>query len=294
MMKDFRLPAETEIAFANLIVSDMGRALDFYQNKLGFQLVQRQNGTASLSSSRFQPVSIVLTEVQEAGPKPPRTTGLYHLAIRYPSRVELGQALVRLVQHSWRFAGAADHGVSEAIYTMDPDENGIELYADKPRSRWPKRNGQFAMVSEPLDLNELLNSVGGSGLDSTSAGPRMEVGHIHLQVSNLDRSRAFYQDILGLEVTQSGLPGALFLAAGKYHHRVGLNIWAGEGAPQPPANAVGLKSFGLRVPDRTCRALLVERLRSAGVPIQEKQDVVSGQKSTLFFDPDGNAIELVL
>jgi catechol 2,3-dioxygenase len=290
-MKDFRLPAETEIAYANLIVSDMRRALDFYQNKLGFHLVQRQNGTATLSASESQPVSIILTEMREAEPKPPRTTGLYHLAIRFPNRAELGRALQRLVQFNWRFVGAADHGVSEAVYTLDPDGNGLELYADKPRSRWPKQNGQFTLVSQPLDLNDLLNSVSGMGDNNY---PRMDVGHIHLQVSDLERSRAFYQDILGLEVTQSDFPGALFLAAGKNHHHLGLNVWAGEGAPQPPPNTVGLKSFGLNIPDRTSRALLVERLRGAGILVQEKLDAITGQKSLLFYDPDRNGIELVL
>ena len=290
-MKDFRLPAETQIAFANLIVANMSRALSFYQDKLGLHLIHRQNGTAVLSSSRSQPPALILSEDRQAEPRPPRTTGLYHIAIRFPNRAELGRALQRLVQESWRFIGAADHGVSEAIYTVDPDGNGLELYADKPRSMWPRSNGQIAMVSDPLDINDLLNSASGMG---ENGQPRMDVGHVHLQVSDLDRSRAFYQDLLGLDITQSDVPGALFLAAGKYHHHIGLNIWAGEGAPQPPINTVGLKSFGLQIPDRTSRNLLAERLRGAGIPIEEKQDPLSGQKSLLFHDPDGNGVELIL
>ncbi|HVN56081.1 MAG TPA: VOC family protein [Anaerolineaceae bacterium] len=290
-MKDFYLPAETQIAYANLIVASMTRALSFYKDKLGLQVIHRQNGTAILSSSQSQPSALILTEDREAEPKPPSTTGLYHVAIRFPNRAGLGRALQGLIQQGWRFIGAADHGVSEAIYTVDPDGNGLELYADKPRSVWPRKNGQIAMVSDPLDLNNLLNSAGDV---RENAHPGIGVGHIHLQVGDLDRSRAFYRDLLGLEVTQEDFHGALFLAAGKYHHHIGLNIWAGKGAPRPPANSVGLKSFGLRVPDRTSRNLLADRVREAGLPVEEKQDPLSSQKSLLFHDPDGNGVELLI
>jgi catechol 2,3-dioxygenase len=282
-MKEYSLPAETKIAFAHRTVSDMQRALSFYQEKVGFHLVQRVNGSAALSASGKRPASIYLTELRDAEPRPSRTTGLYHVAIRLPNRAELGRTLQRLLAHDWRFFGAADHGVSEALYTADPDGNGVELYADRPRTRWDWNGGQVEMGTEPLDLNNLVNAgmrSGGNGLP-----PQTDVGHVHLQVSDLEQARAFYHDLLGLEVTQSETPGALFMAAGKYHHHLGVNIWAGEGVPAPPPNAVGLFSFGLHIPDRTARRILSDRLKGAGISLEE-----TGTGGILAHDPDGNGI----
>jgi len=284
-MNDFRLPSETRIAFAHLKVSNMRQALDFYQEKLGFHLIHRHNGSASLSASGSEPATLYLTELRECEPRPPRTTGLYHIAIRLPNRAELGRVLQKLLQHNWRFFGAADHGVSEALYTADPDSNGIELYADRPRSQWPWHGNQVDMVTDPLDINDLINA----GMRSKGNGlPRQtDIGHVHLQVSNLERARQFYGDLLGMDVTQADYPGALFLSAGKYHHHLGVNVWAGESAAAPPENAVGLYSFGLLIPDRTARRILVDRLKQADVPLEERPG------SVLVRDPDGNIVEIV-
>lgn len=122
--------------------------------------------------------------------------------------------------------------------------------------------------------------------------PATDVGHMHLQVADLERSRRFYQDLLGLEVTQANYPGALFLAADGYHHHVGLNVWAGKGAPPPPARAVGLVSFGFRIPDQATWEETVQRLRQAGVPIETRTHPQTGE-SLFVRDPDGIGVELV-
>jgi catechol 2,3-dioxygenase len=296
-MKTFRLPSETSIAFAHLQVADIRRSLEFYGDKLGFQLAQRHNGTAALAAGPQSRTTLLLTENPQAEPKPPHTTGLYHLAIRLPNRIELGRVAQRLLQLDLRFVGAADHGVSEALYTVDPDANGLELYADRPRSQWPRQDGQVAMGILPLDLNDLLNA----GLNNPRGGsislqhqlpPQTDIGHVHLQVSNLEKARFFYDDLLGLRVTQSDTPGALFLAAGDYHHHRGLNTWAGEGAASPPPTAVGLLSFGLRIPSRGSWMILQERLYAAGIPIEAQQQTPAGT-SVLVRDPDANGVELV-
>ena len=126
---------------------------------------------------------------------------------------------------------------------------------------------------------------GGGGID-----PGTDVGHVHLQVSDLGRAEAFYAGLLGLDVTQRGYPGALFLSAGGYHHHVGLIVWAGVGAPPPPADAVGLVSFALRVPEVEVWRALVERLRAAGVDVEEAGE---NAPRVLVHDPDGNGVELL-
>jgi catechol 2,3-dioxygenase len=190
-----------------------------------------------------------------------------------------------LLQNNWRFFGAADHGVSEAFYTADPDGNGIELYADRPRSKWNWQKDQVSMLTDPLDINDVINA--GGSVTRNDLPAQTDVGHIHIQVSNLERAREFYQDLLGLEVTQSDYPGALFLAAGKYHHHLGVNVWAGESAPPPPENAVGLYAFGLRIPDGTARHILLKRAKAAGVVVEERPS------GALLRDPDGNLVELM-
>jgi len=122
--------------------------------------------------------------------------------------------------------------------------------------------------------------------------PQTDIGHVHLQVSSLEKARFFYKDLLGLSVTQSSTPGALFLAAGDYHHHLGLNTWAGEGAASPPPTAVGLLSFGLHIPSRGSWMILQERLYAAGIPIEEQRQTPAGT-SVLVRDPDANGVELV-
>jgi catechol 2,3-dioxygenase len=290
-MTDFSLPGETHVAFVHLKVSDRYSSLAFYQEKLGFRIIQREGDTVSLSASGELPASLYLTQIPGAEPKPARTTGLYHIAIRLPDRTSLGRTIQRLLSYDWRFLGASDHGVSEAFYTTDPDGNGIELYADRPPSQWPWQNGKIAMVSEPLDVSSFIN--GDANNVSADLPSQTDIGHVHLQVSDLLRARKFYHDLLGLEITQSDYPGALFLAAGNYHHHLGLNIWAGQGASPPPPSAVGLISYGLRIPDERSWSELVQRVKTAGIPVEAAHREPDAT-SVLVYDPDGIGVALVL
>jgi catechol 2,3-dioxygenase len=155
------LPANSQvrIGHVHLKVADLERAIAFYRDVLGFQLMQRFGRSAAFLSAGGYHHHIGLNTWESAGgsPPPPGTTGLYHLAILYPSRAELGDALRRLVEAKIPLEGAADHGVSEALYLRDPDGNGVELYHDKPQNQWPRNaNGELAMVTEPLELESLL------------------------------------------------------------------------------------------------------------------------------------------
>jgi catechol 2,3-dioxygenase len=158
-MDEYRIPDGTSIGHVHLKVSDIDRAVAFYGDVLGFELRQRYGHQAAFMAADGYHHHIGLNTWESAGgPPPPRgTTGLYHLAILYPTRADLGRALRRLLEHDVGLDGASDHGVSQALYLHDPDGNGIELYWDRPREEWPLRpDGSLAMVTEPLDLPDLL------------------------------------------------------------------------------------------------------------------------------------------
>jgi catechol 2,3-dioxygenase len=150
---------QTRIGHVHLKVADLERAIGFYSGVLGFELVQRYGREAAFLSAGGYHHHIGLNTWESKGgtPPPPGHTGLYHTAFLYPSRKELADALRRVVEAGIPLDGAADHGVSEAIYLRDPDGNGVELYRDRPEAEWPRRpDGQLAMVNAPFDLRALL------------------------------------------------------------------------------------------------------------------------------------------
>jgi catechol 2,3-dioxygenase len=297
-MTEHFLPAGTHTGRVHLRTPDLERALALYRDLLGFHLVARENGTAALSATGSWPHHFLLTEAPSARPKPQGTTGLYHIAICYPNRPALARAFWRLVSHAWPFQGFADHLVSEALYLADPDGNGLELYVDRPRGQWRRVNGQIEMATDPLDVEGLLAEADGDAAPWTGVAPRTHIGHLHLQVSDLARAEAFYTGVLGLEVTQRGYPGALFLSAGGYHHHLGLNTWAGLGAPPPPADSAGLISFAVRVPDEEAWEAVRQRARQADLEVEDKHDEqkADGQRARSFMvrDPDGIGVEVDL
>ena len=153
------LHPQVGIGHIHLKVSDLERALAFYRDTLGFELTQRYGSQAAFLSAGDYHHHIGLNTWESSGgsPPPPGTTGLYHLAILYPTRADLADALRRLVEAGIPLEGASDHGVSEALYLRDPDGNGVELYWDRPKEEWPRTpDGGLAMVTEPLDLRSLL------------------------------------------------------------------------------------------------------------------------------------------
>jgi catechol 2,3-dioxygenase len=158
-MDGYTVPAGTTIGHVHLKVSDLDRAEAFYRDVLGFELQQRFGHSASFLSAGGYHHHIGLNIWQSRGGPPPAagTTGLFHLAVLYPARADLARALRQLLDAGVPLDGASDHGVSEALYLHDPDGNGIELYWDRPRDQWPRTSdGELAMVTDPLDLNDLL------------------------------------------------------------------------------------------------------------------------------------------
>ncbi len=291
-MTTFRAPDQTQIGHVHLRVSDSERAMEFYHGLIGLQEVSRDENRIYLSATGQPPFHVILTELQGARPKPPRTRGLFHNAIRFPDREALSRALHRLIEHRYPLGGFSDHKVSEAIYLGDPDGNGVELYADRPREVWPRMGEEIAMVTDPLDLDDLLAQAVDGGKLGEPVHPGTDIGHVHLHVSDLAKGEAFYHGVLGFDITQRTYVGALFLSAGGYHHHIGLNIWAGQGAPAPPADAVGLISFSVQLPDSASLQALVEHVEAAGVPSEGNIDY-GHLAGVLLHDFDGNRVELL-
>jgi catechol 2,3-dioxygenase len=283
----YRIADATQIGYVHLRVRDLERSLTFYLDVLGFKLVSGGGHTATLSATGRGPGLIVLTARKDAPARPPRATGLYHFAIRVPSRRALALMIRHLEDMQWPVQGYADHDVSEAVYLADPDGIGIEIYSDRPRDEWPLRNGQVEMVTEPLELDRLMRELDSWPGEWEGMDPATDIGHIHLRVSNLQAAEEFYHNVLGFDVMQRDMAGALFLAAGGYHHHVGANTWASLGASRPPADAVGLISYGVLVPDAGTLRELTKRLAAAGAPVTNQDD-----GSVRAADPDSIFIEL--
>jgi catechol 2,3-dioxygenase len=231
----YRLPDATRLGRVRLQVSDLERSLAYYRDVLGLRVLDRADGRVTLAAHGDERPLIELVERAGASPVPRRgRLGLYHFAILLPDRA----ALARLVEHLARLgvrAGMSDHFVSEAIYLQDPDNLGIEVYADRPRSAWRHEGRQLAMSTEPLDTRHLAQAAGG---ESWTGMPRgTTIGHVHLHVGDIDTAASFYHDALGFDKVVWSYPGALFLSAGGYHHHLGTNTWAANAPPAGDTDA---------------------------------------------------------
>jgi catechol 2,3-dioxygenase len=270
------------IGAVHLTISDLTRSLRFYESHLGFTVHRRDDRTAWLGAGG--PDLLVLSQSANA-PRVDGTTGLYHFAILVPSRADLARSLRHLIATRTAMQGAADHGVSESLYLADPDGNGIEIYRDRPRAEWPCPGGRLRMVTDPLDFDDLLAEPAPAD-DRGVLATGTKIGHVHLRVANLQESERFYVGVLGFELTQRFGPGAIFVAAGGYHHHLGLNTWESAGAPPPPSGAIGLRDFAVQLPHAAAVADVAGRARAAGVPIEAGEDWI------LVRDPAGNALKL--
>jgi len=264
-----RLPDSTALGWVKLRVADRERALGFYREVLGYLAELPDERTAYLRPAPDRPAHVVLSELPGALRRPPHSSGLYHAAMLLPHRRELARVIRRLAEVGWPISGVADHGVSEAIYLDDAEGNGIEIYADRPRSAWPTRDGQLAMYTDPLDIPDLLRELETDPRPWSRMPAEARIGHVHLQVSDLAKAEQFYCTVLGFEVTQRTYPGALFVSAGGYHHHLGLNIWNSRRAGPVPEDVTGLIAFALVIPERAAWEEAVARVRAAGLPIEE-------------------------
>ena len=273
----------TRLGGVELTITNLDRAIDFYTRVIGLTVRERRADSAALGAGGEDLVTLVLDpDATPAG----RYAGLYHFALLFPSREELARVARRVAESRTRIDGASDHGTHEAIYLPDPDGNGIELAADRPREQWPDVRGGdlFNAGPEPLDVGALFATIGDAAPPAL-ADPGLRMGHIHLHVGDLDAATRFYRDGLGFEVMAT-LPTAVFVAAGGYHHHVAYNVWRGVGVGAAPAGTVGLRNWTLITEDAAEHEAVLRRLRALGVELDEQGD------GTLARDPFGIAVKI--
>ena len=275
-----------DVGTVTLKVANLPRSLSFYTGLIGLQTLLQDERRAVLGAGRRAIVTI--EEVPGARPQPRNTTGLYHAAILFPDRRSLAIKIMQLSAVKYPF-GYADHLVSEAFYLSDPDGNGLELYRDRPRSEWGWEGGHVRMVSDPIDFESFFGEVAKDdpALQDPAVPEGTKLGHMHLRVADLNKARTFYHGVLGFDI-MADWPGALFFAAGGYHHHLGMNVWESLGGPPSPEPSAGLREFSFLLPDQAEFNRLVKQVEAAGIP------VVMDEDAALLRDPFQNQIRLVV
>jgi catechol 2,3-dioxygenase len=289
------IASATTVGPVTLTVADLTGARAFYETVIGLTATELPGGDVALGPAGG-PALVRLHGDPAAPRRDPRAPGLFHVALLFPTRSDLAHALLRIAAGRWPLSGASDHLVSEALYLADPEGNGIELLRDRPRSAWPRdADGTLQMATLRLDLDDLLGEVTelapGDPLPAPapSAPPGTRVGHVHLQVGDVARAEDFYHGLLGFEVIVRSYPGALFVAAGGYHHHLGLNTWNSAGASPATSGARGLRRFEIAVPGGDELARIRARLQHAEVPVFPADD---DHAALDLHDPFGIAVRL--
>lgn len=264
-----QLPEETIVKQVKLKVANLEVMTEFYTGMIGLVLLKQDGNTTFLGAQGSSEVILILEELSEPAVKM-ETTGLYHTAFLLPSRKDLGNSLLWLLQHQVEI-GAADHGYSEAIYLSDPEGNGIEIYRDKPISEWDIReDGEIVGVTEELDGDAVVGAADGNWL---GLAPGSRIGHVHLQVADLDETGAFFEK-LGFSLKSNFGRRAKFFAAGKYHHHIGTNNWAGLNLPLMTENQRGLAWYTFQLPSKESFDNLVKHLGNQSIDyLVENQEV---------------------
>ena len=268
-----------------LNVADLDRTRRFYEEAIGLRAFNGAGDLVRLGTDRGRAI-VELAARPDAPRRPAGSTGLFHLAILVPSRAELARTLRRVTDAGWRLTGASDHLVSEALYLDDPEGNGIELYHDRPRDEWRYEDGRLQMATLPLDLEGVIAELQAGDHEAPKMASGTKMGHVHLQVADIEAARAFYEGALGLDVTVDTYPGALFLSSGGYHHHIGLNTWAGDGAPAAPRGARGLRRYELELSEGGQLEEVERRLGAGGFEAER------GDGGLRTADPSGNPILL--
>lgn len=237
--EDYDINSPARVGAVTLTVGDIKTMSEFYQKTIGFNVLKDEGERVTLTADGKNPI-LILEEKKDALDKPFGTTGLYHFALLLPDERTLGQFLIHL-SDSLYLQGAADHQYSKALYLADPEGNGIEIYADIPSNEWI-RDGKGGYVGGTYQLNvaELYNLAKDDEWTGLPEGTKM--GHMHLQVADIEESETFYTEVLGFDIVAKN-DSHLFVSFDGYHHHIGMNTWLGKGIPSPPDNAKGLKHF---------------------------------------------------
>ncbi len=258
-----------------LIVSDLQHSLDFYGGAIGLDTLSQTPHFAQLGVAEEKRVLLELEQRPGVRPLRGKRLGLYHTALLLPSRAALA-SFAEYIDRRGIYAASSDHLVSEAFYLVDPDGLQIEVYADRERKVWPWRGAELDVATLPLDLADLF----AKPHPPWKGVPRGTcIGHIHLFISDLNRAERLYRQGLGMNMRTRSFPGALFLAAGDYHHHVGLNTWAGA-VPQASEAHPRLSWWELFVPGRQISALR-EQMCAAGWQYGQEDALVDSWGNSL-------------
>jgi catechol 2,3-dioxygenase len=278
----FRLPDATTLGPVHLQVSDLARSLEYYQRVIGLHAERIADDSAVLTA-RGDNRPLVILRTRPGVTRGRRGAfGLYHFALLLPDRAALGRFAAHLSAQNIQ-AGMADHLVSEALYLWDPDELGIEVYADRPRATWQYRDRELAMTTDRLDITGLIAA--GHGQTWEGLPKNTTIGHVHLHVGDLDEAESFFHRALGLDKTVWSYPGALFLSAGGYHHHLGTNVWSS--GPAPAADQARLLAWELIVPSHDDVMSAARSLRGAGYGFNDTEHGVR------LADPWGTEVRLL-
>lgn len=282
-----KIHPDTHIGSVHYIVRDLDRQIDFYQGILGFHLLWREGNVAAMGTKKRE--LLRMTENPSAS-APGRTTGLYHTAFLVPTKWELAHLVRRVIETRTPVQGHSNHGTHLALYLPDAEGNGVELAWDFPKEEWPMKNGTIRMEDMPregIDLEALLAELEKDPSPWDGLTDDTIVGHVHLHVSRLDETRAFYGDLLGFDITINGEDvGALFFSAGGYHHHIGTNVWRGVGIPAPLEGARGLRHYSIVLPNGEELQKVGARIEASGLTPQQSAE------GLLVRDPAGNGVLL--
>lgn len=279
----------------HLNVTDGKRALGFWHDVVGLCMLESSGDELRLGVDGRE--LVVLHPGAEEG-LVPRRSGLYHLAIHLPDETELARVLWRLIVDGYPHT-PTDHTMSKSTYLNDPDGLGLELVLETPErlGSWRDEAGELRLIdvegrahriAEPLDVNEVLAHLPDRSFDQPLLPPGTRIGHLHLHVSELDPALSFYRDLIGFRehMYSPRLGFADLSAGGAFPHRLALNVWAGDGAPQPPGGSARLRRFTIVLPTEDALGEVLGRLREAGYELQPEED------GELVHDPSGNALRL--
>ncbi len=274
--------SSARVGEVHLIVSDLERSVEFYTELIGFNILADEPNKVTLTADGR--TSLLILETMEGSVERPfGTTGLYHFALLLPDCSSLANTLLHLAASEYLMQGAANHQYSDALYLADPDGNGIEIYVDLPPENWKRdKDGGYVGGSYPIDFEKLIEE---TSPPWTGLPENTRIGHMHLQVAELERTEQFYVDGLGFSITKKD-NGSLFLSKDHYHHHIALNTWSGTNLPAPPDNARGLNKYTLVFTQQELDEAKWQ-LKQLGFPF------VENAHSIIVTDPSGNVIEII-